>query len=213
MATPGNTNDVPSLEQLQTSLPVEGRRAFRRGFYFKKETGGLCRGYVQANLAGVHAQYADDFVEFCRANEGPLPLLHHSQPGDFSAGPLADDSDVRTDFAAYYVLKYGEYVDIAKDLLPFGDVLNEYAFFYTGCSFSFDKILLDTGIRLAYVDNPDITVSMYTTNIHCHRIGTLQGPVVVSMRPIPRHLVQVAVRATNPLPDVHGAPIHIGCFG
>ncbi|XP_072032553.1 uncharacterized protein [Amphiura filiformis] len=212
MATTDDTVDVPSLEQLQTSLPVEARRAFRRGFYFKKVTSGLCRGYVQANIAGVQAQHADDFVEFCRANEGPLPLLHHSQPGDFSAGPLAEDSDIRTDVAAYNVLKYGEYVDIVPDLLPFGDVLDEYAVFYTGCSFSFDKILLNAGIHLEYADNPDITVSMYTTNIPCHRVGSVQGPMVVSMRPVPRHLVQVAVRATNPLPDVHGAPIHIGCF-
>lgn len=52
-------------------------------------------GYVQANLVGIHAQYTNDFVEFCRANAGPLPYLYHTPPGDFSAGPLAEDSDAR----------------------------------------------------------------------------------------------------------------------
>ena len=35
---------VKSLHELQNARPVEARRIFRQGHYFKQETGGLCRG-------------------------------------------------------------------------------------------------------------------------------------------------------------------------
>ena len=36
------------------------------------------------------------------------------------------------------------------------------------------------------------------------------GPMVVSMRPIPRDKVVKAVQITSRFPGVHGAPVHIG---
>src|SRR5690606_24181983 len=36
------------------------------------------------------------------------------------------------------------------------------------------------------------------------------GPLVVSMRPVPAHLVQTAIDVTARYPAVHGAPVHVG---
>jgi len=36
------------------------------------------------------------------------------------------------------------------------------------------------------------------------------GPLVVTMRPIPPHLVARAVQVTSRFPAVHGAPVHVG---
>ena len=51
---------------------------------------------------------------------------------------------------------------------------------------------------------------MYRTGTPCRSAGDLAGPLVVSMRPIPPHLVATAVRVTARYPAVHGAPVHVG---
>ena len=51
---------------------------------------------------------------------------------------------------------------------------------------------------------------MYTTSRPCRPAERLRGPLVVSMRPIPADLVSTAVRVTAAVPDVHGAPVHVG---
>jgi uncharacterized protein YcsI (UPF0317 family) len=51
---------------------------------------------------------------------------------------------------------------------------------------------------------------MFRTDIPCRPAGVFAGPLVVSMRPIPSRLVDMAVRITARFPDAHGAPIHIG---
>jgi uncharacterized protein YcsI (UPF0317 family) len=53
-------------------------------------------------------------------------------------------------------------------------------------------------------------VSMYITSIATTPSGIFQGPLVVSMRPIPRDKVVKAVQITSRFPGVHGAPVHIG---
>jgi uncharacterized protein YcsI (UPF0317 family) len=53
-------------------------------------------------------------------------------------------------------------------------------------------------------------VSMYRTNRPCRPAGRLAGPLVVSMRPVPGHLVATAVQVTARMPQLHGAPVHVG---
>lgn len=50
----------------------------------------------------------------------------------------------------------------------------------------------------------------YRTTIPTERAGRFEGPVVVSMRPIPAARVADAVRITSRYPAVHGAPVHVG---
>jgi uncharacterized protein YcsI (UPF0317 family) len=51
---------------------------------------------------------------------------------------------------------------------------------------------------------------MYITDISCKPAGVFQGPMVVSMRPIPPDKVTQAVQITSRYASVHGGPIHIG---
>lgn len=81
-------------ENASSLSPSAARDIFRINKYYGT-TSGFCRGYVQANLAVVPASCADEFEEFCRRNCGPLPLLYRSKPGERTAPPLADNSDVR----------------------------------------------------------------------------------------------------------------------
>src|SRR5699024_11110940 len=53
-------------------------------------------------------------------------------------------------------------------------------------------------------------VPMFETTIACEKAGIFDGPLVVSMRPIPEKDVVRAVQVTSRFPSVHGAPVHIG---
>ena len=68
---------------------------------------------------------------------------------------------------------------------------------------------MDAGIPLRHIDR-GTNVSMYITNIPTTPAGEFSGPMVVSMRPVPRDKVVRAVQVTTRFPAVHGAPIHIG---
>ena len=81
--------------------------------------------------------------------------------------------------------------------------------FLIGCSFSFETLLRTAGVPLRHVEQ-GANVPMYVTNRPCAPAGRLHGPLVVSMRPIPAHLVAQAVQITALMPAVHGAPVHVG---
>ena len=89
MAGPPRPANAASL------LPVDARNIFRTKSYHHGTTSGFCRGYLQANIAAIPADLADDFEELCRRNRGPLPLLYRSRPSELGAPPLAKDSDIR----------------------------------------------------------------------------------------------------------------------
>ena len=86
---------LPAPENAVALLPSKARALFRRNGYYLS-SGGFCAGYTQANLVILpSAELADQFEEFCKKNYAPLPLLYRSQPGEYAAPPLAQDSDVR----------------------------------------------------------------------------------------------------------------------
>ena len=69
--------------------------------------------------------------------------------------------------------------------------------------------MLRADIALRHIDEGK-NVSMYTTSVPTVPAGIFRGPLVVSMRPIPRDKVVKTVQITSRYPGVHGAPIHIG---
>ena len=55
----------------------------------------FCAGYLQADIASLPSNMADDFELLCAKNSCAFPHLYRSQPGEVSAPPLASDLDVR----------------------------------------------------------------------------------------------------------------------
>ncbi|XP_078349540.1 uncharacterized protein LOC144634462 isoform X1 [Oculina patagonica] len=188
--------------------PSEARYEFRTNPDLEgSSTSGYCMGYLQANLAILPSSLADEFEQFCELNKAPCPLLYRSKCGELSAGILAQESDVRTDLPKYCVSENGIITKKTGDLMAYP--LDDYVPFYIGCSFSFEEALTNAGIQLQnVVENRN--VSMFLTNIQCVPVGPFASPMVVSMRPIPRDLVEKAVIITAAYDAVHGAPIHIG---
>jgi uncharacterized protein YcsI (UPF0317 family) len=81
--------------------------------------------------------------------------------------------------------------------------------FLIGCSFTFERALLDANLRLAYLDQGR-NVPMYVTGRECVPSGPFVGPMVVSMRPYRAGEIPLAVAISGRYPTMHGAPVHVG---
>ena len=187
-------------------VPEELRTLIRRG-ELVQPTAGLAPGHVQANLAILPKELAFDFLLFCQRNPRPCPLLEVVENGSAEPLQFAPGADLRVDVAKYRVYRDGELVAEVEELSEFWR--DDLVSFLLGCSFSFESALMRAGISLRHIER-GTNVSMYITNIQTTPAGAFSGPMVVSMRPIPREKITRAVQVTSRFPAVHGAPIHIG---
>jgi uncharacterized protein YcsI (UPF0317 family) len=184
--------------------PAQARERYREGLV--TPTSGWAAGYTQANLVVLPREWAFDMLLFGQRNPRPVPLLDVTDPGSPRTA-LAPDADLRTDLPRYRVWRDGELVDEPTDVR---DVWrSDLVSFLIGCSFSFETALLEAGVPVRNIEQGR-NVSMYRTNIPCRPAGQFSGPLVVSMRPIPGGQVTQAVQITARMPEVHGAPVHVG---
>ena len=198
------TASAPSIAEPGTWTPAEARAAFRAGQVMP--TTGVALGHTQCNLISVPKEYAYDMLLFAQRNPAPCPVLDVTEPGSWRSR-LAPDADLRTDVPGYRVWRDGEAVAEVQDVV---DVWREdLVTFLLGCSFSFETLLREAGIPLRHLEQGR-NIPMFTTNRDCRPAGRLQGPMVVTMRPIPGHLVAKAAQVTGLMPGVHGAPVHVG---
>ncbi|XP_027529279.1 D-glutamate cyclase, mitochondrial isoform X2 [Neopelma chrysocephalum] len=194
---------------LKSLLPHVLRRIIRLNRLSISNTSGMAEGYKQANVVILHKSLADNFEKFCHANDGPLPLLYRSQPGDWKCPSLSSDSDIRTDCLQYRVYEHGVCTGSLKSLKEYSEQLKDMVTFYLGCSFSFEKAVLSAGIPVRNVEQK-CNVSMYKTAVPCYSVSPFCCNLVVTMRPIPESKLEAAVLATSELKEAHGAPIHMG---
>ncbi|WP_409330708.1 putative hydro-lyase [Trujillonella humicola] len=186
------------------AAPAEHREQYRAGLAVP--TSGAAPGHTQANLVVLPQDWAWDMLLFAQRNPQPVPVLEVTDPGSPETA-LAPGADLRTDLPRYRVWRDGELVDEPTDVR---DVWREdLVAFLIGCSFSFETALLDAGVPVRNIEQGR-NVSMYRTAVPCRPAGRLSGPLVVSMRPVPAALVPAAVQVTARMPQVHGAPVHVG---
>jgi uncharacterized protein YcsI (UPF0317 family) len=202
MATAAIRKDEPDAPAMGRAARLAIRRNAHSG-----PTSGLAPGFVQANLAILPHALAEDFLQFCRRNPKPCPLIGVSAAGDPHIPELGDDLDIRTDLPRYRVWRDGELVDEPTDIRKYWR--DDLVIFAIGCSFSFEQALLDGGIELRHM-TCDCTVPMYRTSVATVPAGPFHGPLVVSMRPMKPADAIRAVQITTRFPSVHGAPVHLG---
>jgi len=182
------------------------RLAIRRNGH-SGPTSGMAPGFVQANLAVLPQNLAQDFLQFCQLNPKPCPLIGVSAVGDPHIPALGQDLDIRTDLPRYRVWRDGALVDEPGDVMKWWR--DDLVTFAIGCSFSFEQALIEDGIELRHM-TCDCTVPMYRTSVETVAAGPFHGPLVVSMRPMKPADAIRAVQITTRFPSVHGAPVHLG---
>ena len=154
--------------------PADVRRAIRAGTW-RGSTAGAAPRFAQANLIVVGRDWAATFREFCLLNARPCPLLDVTQPGSPYPRRVAPDADIRTDLPGYRIYE-GEAMRQVADLKSVWR--DDHVAFLLGCSFGFERALIDAGIAMRHVDLGR-TVPMFITNRECARSGRLHGPLVV----------------------------------
>jgi len=170
-------------------------------------TAGVLEGHQQANLAIVPQALAFDFLLFCNRNPKPCPVLAVTEPGDPVVRLGSTTADLRHTLPRYRVWQRGTLVAEPTDIADYWR--SDAVGFLLGCSHTWEGALRDAGVpvpRAAESAAPPV----YVTNRPTRPAGRLSGPLVVSMRALPGHLVARAVEVTARYPTGHGAPIHIG---
>lgn len=171
-------------------------------------TAGLAPGMTQVNMICIPENWAWDFLLYAQRNPQSCPVLDVVESGGFQT-ILGQDIDIRTDFPKYHIWENGTKMAELTDISKIWEQQPKLVSFLIGCSFSFETDLLMAGIEVRHISDQK-NVPMYITNIPCRTAGKISGNLVVSMRPIAPSQVSEAVQITAKLPDVHGAPVHIG---
>jgi uncharacterized protein YcsI (UPF0317 family) len=179
------------------------RQKIRKGEWNKPTTG---LRFAQANLVILPKKLAYDFLLFCQRNPKPCPLIEVGDVGSYRA-KCAPESDIRFDIPRYRVYKRGKLIEECKDIESYWR--DDLVFFLLGCSFTFERALIDNGIRLKHLEQGK-NVAMYNTNLKCNPAGIFEGEMVVSMRPIKLTDLVKTIEITSELERAHGAPIHLG---
>jgi uncharacterized protein YcsI (UPF0317 family) len=195
-----------TFDDAKALTPAELRRRIRTGEW-TSETVGLALGQMQANLAVVPVEDAFDFMRFCQRNPKPCPLIAVTDPGDYTSAFFAADADIRTDFPRYKVFADGAVTGTPYDVLDAWQ--SDSVAFLLGCSLTFESALLEAGVPLRHLEH-DRKIPVYVSNIGCEPAGKFSGPMVVSMRAVPAHLVSKAAQITARYPWGHGGPVHVG---
>ena len=200
------SHEAPMTITTLPHSPAEVRNLVRTG-QWRGVTSGVAPGRVQANLAILPQELAFDFLLFCQRNPKPCPLLEVIEAGSVEPALTAPGADIRTDVPGYRIYEHGQLSAEVPSLLDHWD--DGLVSFLLGCSFSFEQAMTEAGIELRH-QQMGCNVPMYITNIPTTPAGAFSGPMVVSMRPIPRHQIVRAVQVTSRFPATHGAPVHIG---
>ena len=185
--------------------PAEVRELIREGV-IDFPTAGMCRGYAQANLVILPPEYAADFEEFTRRNPFACPVLEIVR-GTPETHDMGEGANIVTDIPRYRVYENGVFT---KELTDASAYWKEgYTGFLIGCSFSFEEALMEAGIQVRHIAQGR-NVPMYKTNIETVKAGPFEGPMVCSMRPMTPENARKAYAITEKMPNVHGAPVHMG---
>lgn len=197
--------EVAHSELRQISLSAF--RDLLRGNRYTGHTAGICAGLLQTNLVILPKEYSADFEAFCQKNPKPCPLIAQSASGEIKFSDADDELDLRYDVPLYHVHENGKHTGITSDIRDFWR--EDFVAFAIGCSFSFERALIEAGITLRHIEQ-DKTVPMFRTSLQTTRVGQFYGPVVVSMRPIAKEQVERVVSISGAFPHAHGAPLHVG---
>jgi len=194
---------------VSVAAPAESvaARLQARSGAFTGPTANLAPGHVQANLAILPRELANDFLLFCQRNPKPCPLVGVSEAGNPRLPAIGEDLDIRSDVPRYRVWRDGEVVEECTDVSHVWR--DDLVTFAIGCSFSFEEALLAAGIDIRHI-SAGSNVPMFRTSIPTVPAGRFSGPLVVSMRPMKAADAIRAIQITSRFPSVHGAPVHLG---
>ena len=187
--------------------PSEVRKLIREGV-IDFPTAGMCRGYAQANLIILPPEYAADFEKFAQLNPFPCPILEIIKGEQPLTHAMGEGGNICSDIPRYRIYRDGVWDgETLTDVTEYWK--QGYVGFLIGCSFSFEEALMKEGIEVRHIAQGR-NVPMYKVGIQTVKAGPFEGPMVCSMRPMTPENAKKAYDITVKMPNVHGAPVHMG---
>ena len=187
--------------------PSEVRQLIREGV-IDFPTAGMCRGYAQANLIILPPEHAPDFEKFAEPNPFPCPILEIIKGEQPLTHAMGEGGNICSDIPRYRIYRDGVWDgETLTDVTEYWK--QGYVGFLIGCSFSFEEALMKEGIEVRHIAQGR-NVPMYKVGIQTVKAGPFEGPMVCSMRPMTPENAQKAYDITVKMPNVHGAPVHMG---
>lgn len=192
--------------------PAEARLLISQG-KITDATCGMCNDFLQANVVILPKYCAEDFKMFCELNNCPAPLLEILDAGNpFSKILANENADIRKCIPKYRI--YSKEYETNDGFIEVNDIskywTSNMVTFFLGCSFTFESALIANGIKMKHIQQ-NKNVAMYDTNIMTNGYGRFaSSPMVVSMRPIKKHVIAKTYAITEPYKCAHGSPIHFG---
>jgi len=181
------------------------RQAIRRGD-LREPTSGLAPNAVQTNLVVLPSDWADEFELLALRNPVPCPLVERLPAGAFEPA-CARDADLRTDVGAYRIWRDGMCTERPSDVRAFWR--EDLVAFLIGCSFSFERALVDAGLPPRHIER-GTNVPMFFTTFPLAPAGRFGGTWVVSMRPYKAAEIERVRDLTRPYVEAHGEPVAWG---
>ena len=121
---------------------------------------------------------------------------------------MGEGANICTDIPRYRIYENGVFVKEVTDASAYWK--DGYVGFLIGCSFSFEEALMREGIEVRHIAQGR-NVPMYKMPAFPTKpAGPFSGPMVCSMRPMTPENAWKAYQITYKMPNVHGAPIHMG---
>ena len=186
--------------------PSEVRQIIREG-KIDFPTAGMCAGYAQANLVILPPEYAADFEQYAKLNPFPCPILEIIK-GTPETHAMGEGGNIVTDIPRYRIYENGVFTKEITDASAYWK--DGYVGFLIGCSFSFEEALMREGIEVRHIAQGR-NVPMYKVDLfQTVPVGPFRGPTVCSMRPMTPENAKKAYEITVKMPNVHGAPYHMG---
>lgn len=134
-------------------------------------------------------------------NTKACPIIDVLEPGQIEPS-IAKGADIRSDLPKYRIYEYGNFT---KESLNINDEWDQsFVTFLIGCSFTFEKALIEQGIKLLHQEQRRV-IPMYRTNIPCQPAGRFSGNMVVSMRPLKHKEIEDVVKITSQFKTSHGS--------
>uniref|UniRef100_A0A4X2LZN5 D-glutamate cyclase, mitochondrial n=1 Tax=Vombatus ursinus TaxID=29139 RepID=A0A4X2LZN5_VOMUR len=164
----------------------------------------------QASVVILPRSFAEDFEKFCQANNGALPLLYRSKPGEWKPPPPSAGLDIRNDGPQYKKYEFGSCTDNLTSLEGYSEQLKDMVVFYLDCSISPKEAMQKVGIPIRNKESHH-SMAIYKTAVPCSTVGRFCCPLVVTMMLIPKDKLETVLHDVYLTRGLQGEPVHIGC--
>lgn len=184
------------------------RQACRIGDETRPTSSIAPKDALHYNMTVLARSDAIEMVKWSRSHPAAAPLRWVGTP---KQAMVIWGVDVYRDLPGYCVYDVNSGVKTEPSVAPLASFgIDSPVVLLYGCSFSFEQSLEDAGVPVRH-RRAGSNVAMFTTTTTLDGGGWIdKSSLVVSVRSVPKDLVEIALKVTEAMPESHGGPVAVG---